>query len=146
MSVIDDHPLGESVTSAAAAARRRRRYRADRRLRLYGLTAISLAVGLLGILVATLVIGGAPALTQTKLRVAFLIAPDRVDPADPGAGDYRAIVRDGVAALLPPARHSAKDLRDHHREHPVPDPRRGDGRSRADRADAHAHRPGLRSL
>ncbi len=92
--------LHHSATSAAAA-RRRRRYRADRRLRLYGLTAISLAVGLLGILIATLVIGGVPALTQTKLRVTFLISPSLVDASDPGAGDYRAIVRDGVARLLP---------------------------------------------
>ncbi|PZQ49393.1 MAG: phosphate ABC transporter permease PtsA [Rhodovulum sulfidophilum] len=111
MSATPDPIPGESVTGAAAAARRRRRYRADRRLRLYGLTAISLAVGLLGILIATLVIGGVPALTQTKLRVAFLISAEHVDPADPAAGDYRAIVRDGVAALLPPAARSATEWR-----------------------------------
>lgn len=103
---------GAGLPDAAAAARRRRRYRADRRLRLCGLAAISTAVGLLGILIGTLVIGGAPALTQTKLRVAFLIAADQVDPADPGAGDYRGIVRDGVARLLPPAEHDAEALRE----------------------------------
>ena len=96
----------------AAAARRRRRYRADRGLRLCGLAAISTAIGLLGVLIATLVIGGAPALTQTKLRVAFPIGADRVDPADPGAGDYRGIVRDGVARLLPPEARDAETLRE----------------------------------
>ena len=97
--------------SAAAAARRRRRHRADRRLRLYGLGAVSLALGLLGVLIATLVFGGVPALTQTKLRVAFLISPEHVDPADPGAGDYRAIVREGVAALLPAPPGTAAERR-----------------------------------
>ncbi|TPE53553.1 phosphate ABC transporter permease PstA [Amaricoccus solimangrovi] len=85
----------------AAEARRRRRHRADRLLRLLGLGAISLALGLLGVLIATLVIGATPALTQTKLRVTFAISPELIDPADPGIGAYRLILRRGVAALLP---------------------------------------------
>ena len=56
-----------------AAARRRRRYAADRRLRLYGIGAISLALGLLGILIATLVASGWPAFTQTRVKVAFAV-------------------------------------------------------------------------
>lgn len=84
-----------------AAARRRRRHRADRRLRYLGLGAIALAIGLLGLLIATLVVTGLPALTQTRLAVAFAIPADRVDPAEPGAADYGDIVRAGVAAMLP---------------------------------------------
>jgi phosphate transport system permease protein len=89
------------ISSDAAAAYRRRRYAADRRLRLYGITAISVALGLLGILIATLVIGGYPAFTQTKIRVDFPLSADNVDPADPGAGNFRRVMQEGIAALLP---------------------------------------------
>lgn len=96
----------------AAAARRRRRHRADRWLRRLGLGAIALAIGLLGMLVATLVVTGAPALTQTSLRVTFAIPADGVDPADPGATDYGRIVRAGVAAMLPEPPRTAAELRE----------------------------------
>ena len=71
---------------------RRRRYAADRRLRVYGIAAIALALGLLGILLATLVISGYPAFTQTKVRVDFPISADLVDPADPAEGNFRKVV------------------------------------------------------
>jgi phosphate transport system permease protein len=89
------------VSTEAAAAYRRRRYAADRRLRAYGIAAISLAIGLLALLIATLVIGGYPAFTQTRVRVDFPISPDLVDPADPGEGNFRKAMQQGVAALLP---------------------------------------------
>ena len=84
-----------------AAAQRRRRHRADRRLRLYGIAAISLAVGLLAVLVASLLVTGWSAFTQTKVRVDFPVSAALVDPADPGGGDFRAVTRQGIALLAP---------------------------------------------
>jgi phosphate transport system permease protein len=91
------------ISSDAAAAHRRRRYAADRRLRIYGVAAISLALGLLALLIATLVVGGYPAFTQTKVRIDFPISPELVDPADPGEGNFRRVMQAGIAELLPPA-------------------------------------------
>jgi phosphate transport system permease protein len=99
-----------SDTVAAGAAdyagpdsqtRRRRRYAADRRLQIYGILAISTAIGLLGILLTTIIIGGYPAFVQTHIRVDFPISKENVDPANPAEGNWRNVVRDGIAALLP---------------------------------------------
>jgi phosphate transport system permease protein len=82
-------------------ALRRKRYAADRRLQLYGILAIATAVGLLGILLFTIVLRGYPAFVQTHIRVDFPISAENVDPAAPAEGNFRNIVRDGIAALLP---------------------------------------------
>jgi len=70
-------------TGEAARALRRKRYAADTRLRLYGIAAISVAIGLLGILIATLIVGGYQAFIQTHIRIDFPISAENVDPADP---------------------------------------------------------------
>jgi len=95
-------------SAAARAALRRRRNAADFRLRLYGVIAISLAIGLLTILVATLAAGGYQAFVQTHIRVDFPIGADNVSPADPAKGNYRNVVKEAVAALLPPAANPAE--------------------------------------
>jgi phosphate transport system permease protein len=82
-------------------AMRRKRYAADRRLQIYGILAIATAVGLLGILLFTIVLRGYPAFVQTHIRVDFPISAENVDPAAPAEGNFRNIVRDGIAALLP---------------------------------------------
>jgi len=87
--------------SAAIASRRRRRYAADARLRLYGVLAIASAVGLLAILLITLGIGGYQAFVQTHIRVDFPVSAEDFDPADPAKGNWRAVVADGLRALLP---------------------------------------------
>jgi phosphate transport system permease protein len=96
------------ASGEAAAARRRRRYAADRRPRLYGITAICLALGMLTILIASLVVSGYPALTQTFVRVDFPISPDHVDPENPADGNWRAVMRDGVETLVPDATSPAE--------------------------------------
>jgi len=95
-------------SSEAAAAKRRRRYAADARLRGYGIAAISLALGLLGVLITTLVVGGYPAFTQTMVRVDFPISTENVDPADPAAGNFRRVMSAGVSELLPGAESPAE--------------------------------------
>jgi phosphate transport system permease protein len=87
--------------SSDATARRRRRHAADLRLQIYGIVAISFAVGLLAVLLITLIVGGYQAFVQTHIRVDFPISTENVDPADPAEGDYRSVVRDGIAELLP---------------------------------------------
>jgi phosphate transport system permease protein len=108
----DSTPVSASdfTASEAVLARRRRRYAADRRLQIYGLLAITFALGLLGILVATLALSGYSAFTQTHVRVAFAIPEDLVDPADPAEGNYRRVVQNSVGALFP-GEHSAAELR-----------------------------------
>lgn len=84
----------------AAALRRKRRYAADRRLRLYGLTAISIALGMLGVLVASLVVTGLPALTQTYVTVDFPISEENVDPNDLESANWRRVISEGAAGLV----------------------------------------------
>jgi phosphate transport system permease protein len=86
---------------AESRTRRRRRHAADRRLQVYGILAISVAIGLLGILLTTIIIGGYPAFVQTHIRVDFPISAEKVDPANPAEGNWRNVVRDGIQALLP---------------------------------------------
>jgi phosphate transport system permease protein len=86
--------------SDSARRRVRRRYAADRRLQAYGITAIALAIGLLGILLTSLVITGFPAFVQTKVDLAIYIDPAKVDPKDPTNGNFRAIVRESLAGFL----------------------------------------------
>ena len=95
-------------SSTAAADRRRRRYAAETRLRWYGIAAISTALGLLGILLATLIIGGYPAFTQTFVKIDFPISTENVDPADPAKGNFRAVMSAGVGDLLPGAETPAQ--------------------------------------
>jgi phosphate transport system permease protein len=79
----------------------RRRYAADWRLQAYGIIAISLAVGLLGILLASLLITGLPAFVQTKVDLEIYVDPAKVDAKDPAKGNYRALVRDALASIYP---------------------------------------------
>lgn len=95
--------ISPSVHSSKAeyAKLRARRHAADARLRIYGIAAITSAIGLLGILLFTLILGGYSAFVQTHIRVDFPISAEYVDAADPAAGNYRAVVSSGVSALLP---------------------------------------------
>jgi len=79
----------------------RRRYAANRRLQAYGIIAIVLAIGLLGVLVTSIVSTGAPAFVQTKVDLQLDIDSAKVDPQDPASGNYRTIFRDAVANTVP---------------------------------------------
>jgi phosphate transport system permease protein len=96
-------------SSSAAQRNRRRRYAADRRLRIYGLTAIVIAIGVLGILLTTLVTRGAGAFVQTRITVDFVIDPELVDPENINRGNFRQIVSNAVATMFPAVNDS--DLR-----------------------------------
>ncbi|HEY9548544.1 MAG TPA: DUF3333 domain-containing protein, partial [Kiloniellaceae bacterium] len=87
--------------SEDARRRVRRRHAADRRLRLYGMAAIGLAVGLLGILLGSLILSGHSAFFQTKVPLQVYVDPQAVDAGDVGGGNYRKLVRDAFRDLLP---------------------------------------------
>jgi phosphate transport system permease protein len=93
-------PQSAPLRSIDRARLRQKRNAADLRLRVYGIAAISAAIGLLGILLFTIFIGGYPAFIQTHIRVEFAIPAD-VDPADPASANWRAVVADGLDNLLP---------------------------------------------
>jgi len=88
-------------STAAAEARRRRRHAADRRLQLYGLTAISIAIGLLAILVTSLVMTGHSAFIQTMVTLDFPVSTEHVSADDPAEGNYRAVIADALRAQFP---------------------------------------------
>jgi phosphate transport system permease protein len=94
-------PLRIDRTRDEILARRRRRYAADARLRFYGIAAISTAIGLLAILIATLVAGGYQAFVQTHIRVDFPISAEYVEPADLPGSNWRGVVAAGVENMLP---------------------------------------------
>ena len=81
----------------------RRRYAADRRLQAYGIIAIGLAIGLLGILLGSLIVTGYPAFIQTKVDLEIYVDPTKVDPKDPAQGNFRALVRDALVSNFPEA-------------------------------------------
>lgn len=93
--------------SSDMEARRRRRRASESRLRLYGLAAICVALGLLGLLVSSLVSTGTQAFTQTHIALDLEID---VDPANPAQGNYRNIVRDAVDRLVPGADEAAQRI------------------------------------
>ena len=87
--------------SEDARRRVRRRHAADRRLRLYGLGAIALAVGLLVVLLGSLILSGYTAFVQTKVPLQVYVDPAQVKADDLGGGNYRKLVRDAFLELLP---------------------------------------------
>ncbi|GAB4362377.1 MAG: phosphate ABC transporter permease PstA [Kiloniellaceae bacterium] len=84
-------------------ARRRvqRRHAADRRMRLYGLGAIGLAIGLLAVLLGSLILSGYTAFVQTKVPLQVYVDPAQVKPDNVGGGNYRKLARDAFRDLLP---------------------------------------------
>ncbi len=88
----------------------KRRYAADRRLQLFGLGAISLAVLLLGILVFSLVQTGYKSFVQTKVLVEIPLDHPSIKRDEPGKGSYRVIVRNAFRSNFPEV-SGRRDLR-----------------------------------
>jgi len=92
---------GAEWDSAKARRRVRRRYAANWRLQAYGIIAISIAVGLLGVLLASIIATGYPAFVQTKIDLPIYVDPAKVDAEDPASGKYRSLVREALAKVVP---------------------------------------------
>lgn len=101
MSTSDSTSTTSFWQSKEAVARRKKRHGADRRLQILGISAISIAIGLLGILIASLVATGYQAFVQTEIALPIEVSPAEIDVADPYKGDYRDIVRRALQAQFP---------------------------------------------
>jgi phosphate transport system permease protein len=88
-------------------ARLKRRYAAERRFRLYGIFAVLIAAGMLGLLLATIVGKGYSAFYRTDIRLEVTLDPSVIDPAgtkDPDAimqADYTKLLRESLRQLFP---------------------------------------------
>ena len=94
--------------SEANARRLKRRYAANRRLQIYGLLAIGLAVGLLGTLVSSLVIEGYRAFYQSKATLAINLDPALIDRNNIGEANYRRIFNTAIEQNFPEAKTPAE--------------------------------------
>jgi phosphate transport system permease protein len=98
---IDHRPISGGQARDVSRQHIRRRYAADRRLQAYGIIAIALAIGLLGVLLISIVANGLPAFVQSKADISFFIDPAKVDPEKLADGNFRALVREALKPLLP---------------------------------------------
>ncbi len=87
--------------SDRAVSGRRRRYAAERRLKAYGIAAIVVAIGLLGILIGSLVFSGYRAFVQTMVTVDVFVDPALVPADDIERGNWRAVVSNSLRADFP---------------------------------------------
>jgi phosphate transport system permease protein len=87
--------------SEDARGRVRRRHAADRRMQIYGLGAIALAIGLLGILLGSLILSGYSAFVQTKVPLQVYVDPAQVPADNVGGGNFRKLARDAFDQLIP---------------------------------------------
>jgi phosphate transport system permease protein len=87
--------------SPEMAGRRAKRYAADRRLKIYGIIAVSLALGFLAFLFSTLVWTGASAFRQSVASVQIDLTDAKIDTAAIEKADWRAITRKALRALQP---------------------------------------------
>lgn len=102
--------LPDHWSSARAGANVKRRHRSEIILQTAGITAISIAFGMLFLLVGSLVSTGWQAFTQTHVRMEFAVTEARVKADNPAAGNYRALMQDAMEAALPdlPAEEARK--------------------------------------
>ncbi len=94
--------------SAVQVSRLRRRKRGDFGLRLLGIAAIALAMGLLGTLLVSLGMLGYKAFTQTEISLTVTIDEGGFSRTNPLAGDYRGLLRDALIDLLGPIEDRAE--------------------------------------
>lgn len=92
-----------------SAAQLRRRYAAERRFRFYGLLAVAVAAGMLGLLLGSILFKGYSAFYRTEITLEVTFDPAVVDPAgtrDPAAiaaADYAKLARDALTERFPDA-------------------------------------------
>ena len=95
----------------------RRRYAAERRFRMYGITAILFGLSFLAILFGSIISKGYPAFIQTAIRAEVFLDPEVIDPSgqrvenDMLIADYGALAQDAAARALGLDPKSRPDMR-----------------------------------
>ena len=97
--------------SPAFASNLRKRKRSELWLKSLGLGAISIAFGMLALLIVSLFATGYQAFTQTHLEISAYIDPELVDPEKPKRGNYRQILTDMMQAEFPQVADDRTELR-----------------------------------
>jgi len=105
MSLSLKKPNWKEIMSGTRYARRRR---GDFILRMIGLSALTVAIGVLVILVASLVQTGHHAFTQSFLTLKVNISDDYVSADDPSKGRYRNIINEALLEQFPQVTSAAE--------------------------------------
>ncbi|HDR28988.1 phosphate ABC transporter permease PstA [Rhodovulum sp.] len=88
-----------------------KRKRSEIALKLAGLTAITIAFGMLFLLVASLISTGRHAFTQTFVQIEVFLDPAHIDSNEPARGNYRQILTDTMVKLFPDMADDRAELR-----------------------------------
>ncbi|NBU26192.1 MAG: DUF3333 domain-containing protein, partial [Gammaproteobacteria bacterium] len=100
-------PRSAADTQARVRAGLARRYRAERRFRAYGLTAVALGIAFVVLLFGTVLAQGASVLRQAYLQLDIRYDPEVIDPAgtrnpqDLVVADYQALVKAALRERFP---------------------------------------------
>ncbi|MCO8146529.1 phosphate ABC transporter permease PstA [Rhodovulum tesquicola] len=98
-------------TAPEFAARLNKRKRSQIALKLAGLAAITIAFGMLFLLVASLISTGRHAFTQTFVQIEVFLDPAHIDSNDPARGNYRQVLTDTMVKLFPDVADDRAELR-----------------------------------
>jgi phosphate transport system permease protein len=79
----------------------KKRYAAERRFRIYGLSAIMLALLFLTILFVSIISNGYSAFWQTFIRLEVYLDPAKIDLDDPIGSNYQGVVKQAMRELFP---------------------------------------------
>ena len=90
----------------------RSRYRAEKRFRFYGVSAIVVSLIFLAILFTAIISRGYTAFVQTSVKLDVLFDPSQIDRENPSQGNYQTVVKKSVRSLFPQVkkRRDKKDL------------------------------------
>lgn len=100
-------PRTAAETQARVRAGLARRYRAERRFRAYGLTAVALGIAFVVFLFGTVLSQGASVLRQAYVQLDITYDPEVIDPAgtrlaeDLAVADYQSLVRAALRERFP---------------------------------------------
>ncbi|MBW2521471.1 MAG: DUF3333 domain-containing protein, partial [Deltaproteobacteria bacterium] len=81
-----------------------KRYNAEKRFKLYGITAIFLSLAFLFLLFVSIIGNGYSAFQQTHLQLEFYFDPDLIDTANPAASNFPGIVKQTLRQKFPQAK------------------------------------------
>ncbi|MDP6475263.1 MAG: phosphate ABC transporter permease PstA [Alphaproteobacteria bacterium] len=97
--------------SKHSARRLKKRYRRERWLKALGVLAITVALGVLVLLLGSVIARGYPAFVKTEIALEVNFKAELIDPGQPGGGRYGRIIRNALFAAFPDVRERAERRR-----------------------------------